>query len=296
MYHNITANSLEVQAVLLKGVKQMSPEAREIISEYILDKTNFQDGACLNRAGKGDLYYTMFGLSCADALQLRLPWSSFSRTLKKTALHSLDVIHLSCWVKCSLLMLLKQKWAWNSFVLLCQLWQVRKYIQKQQLAEKIIELRDPYLVFLMVNVMQDLKMDISDSLKQQYMELLEKEQSANGSHGGVVATTVAAILTKRQLTGELDTAALDWLKSQLHELGGFRASDLTAMPDTLSTGVALFTLRVCECLNEDIIQKCSVFLQNHWLDNGGFASVINDEESDCEYTFYGLLASGAIQK
>jgi len=35
-------------------------------------------------------------------------------------------------------------------------------------------------------------------------------------------------------------------------------------------------------------------LFDHWQESGGFSGNIIDNHCDCEYTFYGLLAAGAI--
>ena len=36
------------------------------------------------------------------------------------------------------------------------------------------------------------------------------------------------------------------------------------------------------------------FIEAHWLDSGGFSATLMEDKSDVEYTFYGLLALGAI--
>ncbi len=271
------------------------------MKEYLLNEANFKQGVFLDRARKPDLYYSMFGLACADALRLRLPWKNYQRYLLDCSLTSLDVIHLCCWVKCALITLAHRPLSWMSLQLSLRLVQLRAYFQKSEMLAADALLQDPYMMFLALNICQDLR--ITPPARERYLKALEacraadarsygKQQSASAE--GVVSITVAAILAKRQLGASVDAEALRWLSEQQDARGGFAASKASPLPDTLSTAVALFTLRVCGWEESSVYKAAAGYLRDHWLDGGGFASVIDDEQSDSEYTFYGLLAMGAI--
>ena len=106
----------------------------------------------------------------------------------------------------------------------------------------------------------------------------------------LTSTAACCILAMQHQTGEaLDTALISWLKERQDETGGFRASEVSPVPDLLSTAVALFTLR----LIGEQPQSASRFIEAHWLDMGSFAPTLLDEYSDVEYLFYGLLALGS---
>ena len=106
----------------------------------------------------------------------------------------------------------------------------------------------------------------------------------------LTSTAACCILAMQHQTGEaLDTSLISWLKERQDETGGFRASEVSPVPDLLSTAVALFTLR----LIGEHPQSASRFIEAHWLDMGSFAPTILDEYSDVEYLFYGLLALGS---
>jgi hypothetical protein len=77
------------------------------------------------------------------------------------------------------------------------------------------------------------------------------------------------------------------------EHGGFAALKETREPDLLSTAAALFTLRSMDCDLRLIRPACLEFL-NCLYHGGGFSAVCIDTETDVEYTFYGLLALGAL--
>jgi hypothetical protein len=59
----------------------------------------------------------------------------------------------------------------------------------------------------------------------------------------------------------------------------------------LSTATALFALR---CYGVEPRYSAVDFIEGHWLDDGGFAATLLDDESDVEYLFYGLLALGTL--
>ena len=106
----------------------------------------------------------------------------------------------------------------------------------------------------------------------------------------LTSTAACCILAMQHQTGEaLDTTLISWLKERQDETGGFRASEVSPVPDLLSTAVVLFTLR----LIGEHPQSASRFIEAHWLDMGSFAPTLLDEYSDVEYLFYGLLALGS---
>jgi prenyltransferase beta subunit len=106
----------------------------------------------------------------------------------------------------------------------------------------------------------------------------------------LTSTAACCILAMQHQTGEaLDTTLISWLKERQDETGGFRASEVSPVPDLLSTAVALFTLQL---IGEHPL-SASRFIEAHWLDMGSFAPTLLDEYSDVEYLFYGLLALGS---
>ncbi len=112
----------------------------------------------------------------------------------------------------------------------------------------------------------------------------------------MLLSTSAALLTMRQLTGKVDSSALDWILQQQGSTGGFHASPDTPMPDLLSTAVALFTLRICGYPLDAMADSARQFILDHWHENGGFTGTLVDDCADCEYTFYALMALGALSK
>lgn len=85
--------------------------------------------------------------------------------------------------------------------------------------------------------------------------------------------------------GEMWSSLYDFLDDS----GGFRFSQDSALPDVLSTGVALFAWH---WVGVPIRDRHLNFIDAHWQEDGGFVDNLLDEKSDLEYTFYGLLAIG----
>ncbi|NSW95909.1 MAG: hypothetical protein HPY62_14460, partial [Bacteroidales bacterium] len=65
------------------------------------------------------------------------------------------------------------------------------------------------------------------------------------------------------------------------------------VPDLLSTAVSLYALNYADSDLTEIRPDCLTFIDNLFM-GGGFAGTVFDTEPDIEYTFYGLLALGAL--
>lgn len=75
--------------------------------------------------------------------------------------------------------------------------------------------------------------------------------------------------------------------------GGFRATLTTPVSDLLSTAVALYALRFAGTDLRRIRAECMRFVDALYMD-GGFSATLLDHVPDIEYAFYGLLALGAL--
>ena len=83
------------------------------------------------------------------------------------------------------------------------------------------------------------------------------------------------------------------LMSFVAESGGIRAFQHLEQADMLSTAVALFALQFSGC-DLRLVKPASLdFIQQNYF-NGAFLSGDGDPTTDLEYTFYGLLALGTL--
>lgn len=108
----------------------------------------------------------------------------------------------------------------------------------------------------------------------------------HGSGGGTNAWA-ARLVSSAAHNDEL----VERLLTMQHESGGFKAHEGVAMPDLLSTAVALFALHEHGVAPRHDVRP---FVEAHWQEDGSFAATLLDEHGDVEYEFYGLLALGCL--
>ena len=83
------------------------------------------------------------------------------------------------------------------------------------------------------------------------------------------------------------------LTSYFDGQSGFKVFPDAVAADLLSTSVALFALKTCNFDSALFAPVCLQFIDNNFRE-GAFLSGDGDENRDSEYTFYGLLALGAL--
>jgi hypothetical protein len=79
-------------------------------------------------------------------------------------------------------------------------------------------------------------------------------------------------------------------------MGGFIAVKGTPKPDLLSTATALHALAAVDGPIEDLREATREFIMSLQRENGGFAGYPGDRVTDCEYTYYALLALGHLSR
>ncbi len=97
----------------------------------------------------------------------------------------------------------------------------------------------------------------------------------------------------RNRTQERITQIKQALIGRYHESGGFRAALSSPLPDLLSTSVALYALNFAN-VNVSLYKPSCFEFVNMLYKQGGFVATVLDKEPDIEYSFYGLLALGAL--
>ena len=115
-----------------------------------------------------------------------------------------------------------------------------------------------------------------------------------GAIHGSTSATAAALMTLNELGQPVDRRAATWLLAQHCPEGGFRAMPAAPAPDLLSTATALHALARAGAALDDVRGPCREFVEGLWDRDGGFRGHWADDEADCEYTFYGLLALGHL--
>jgi hypothetical protein len=257
-----------------------------------------EEGAAGDRDGKPDLYYTIFALACAQALDVPVPGERTRAWLTGFGDGSaLDLVHLGALARC---------WAATGGasreVKAALLSRFEKFRQPDggyhsQPATGYGTAND---AFVALGAYEDLGakpprvLELIRGLKR-----LETDDhawsNAPGQTTGSLNATAGAVTLITHLGFPVNQAVGGWLLEQAHPGGGFRAVPGAPIPDLLSTATALHALACMDRrLPGEVHERCLDFIDTLWSAEGGFHGHWADDHLDAEYTFYGLLALGHL--
>jgi hypothetical protein len=266
------AKSLE--SVLGKSLNLLDESAQAEIRARVL-KFVSNEGGFADRGGRSDLYYSLFGCFVAEALSLNEitpPLKAFVSTKVKDP--SLSGVNLYC-----------------GAILYSKLFGEDDYSEK--LREKVKNERrsnsaekTDYSIFLSTLALYYLQ--DYQSLRKLLSQKSKFKFNAETPSTVVGAEAVLHLLALKSIKGFEDK-----LMTYYRGKGGFVALQKAPIPDLLSTAVALYALHFIDSDLKGIKPDCLNFIDGLYL-NGGFRATDLDFDIDIEYTFYGLLALGAL--
>ena len=156
-----------------------------------------------------------------------------------------------------------------------------------------------YGCFLAWGAYQDLGQEMPQP--ERILDCINHLKAADGGYSnqddmplGLTPPTAAAATLLRQLGRPADTATHDWLMARCAAEGGFFAHSEAPLPDLLSTATALHALAGMHADLDRIAEPCLDFVDSLWTNRGSFYGHWGDDQLDCEYTYYGLLALGHL--
>lgn len=272
-------------------------DSTELVRAFYARQFN-EEGAALDRAGNPDLYYTIFALAGAEALEVNIPRESTRQWLQTFGGgESLDFVHLGALARC---------WAFvggsssdRVEAILGRFEHFRKRDGGYN-AQPALEFGTAYDAFVALGAYQDLGKTPPDILNLlRSLKRLETEDHAwtnvPGHKIGSLNPTAAAVTLISHLGFPVNSAVGDWMLQQAHREGGFVAVPGAPIPDLLSTATALHALACLgRRLGSDVHEKCLDFVDTLWNAEGGFHGHWADDYLDPEYTYYGLLALGHL--
>lgn len=274
-------------------------DSTDLVREFFRRQITNEGGAC-DRAGRPDLYYTIFALAGLQALEVPVPVERVEAYLRTHGEGGgLDFVHVSALARC-----------WASIGL-----ERMPHGLDRALLQRIEEFRkadggyegDPnfahgtaYGAFVALGAYQDLGHKPPDVI--QLIRALKRLESADGAWSnlpgakvGALNATAGAVTLITHLGFPVNAAVGDWVFAQAHPQGGFRAVPGAPIPDLLSTATALHALAALERrVPSGIHERCLDFVDSLWNAEGGFHGHWADEFLDAEYTYYGLLALGHL--
>lgn len=285
--------SMKLFRTLQKGREQLSAEALGRVSGFV-ESQRTEDDAFVNKSGQEDLYYTLFGWMLSYVLGIRLDYRKAARYLERQDIKRLDLIHYAAYVRCRMILqLMKSGKIGILFRALFSL-KIKSLNEFDGLPHD--DLQSPYTRFIQLSLLEDTGHKINTENESDFSDYHASGGGFMNTRDGLTATTnatVAALAVKGQLFGYRKGEDIFYLRELQDESGGFGAAVASPIPDLLSTATALFMLR-CYGIKPKYPTQARDFVEAHWLDAGGFAATLMDEKSDVEYTFYALLALGAI--
>ena len=283
-------------------VARLSPQLLGDSARLVIDFLHGQlnaDGGFRDRAGRSDLYYTVFGMEAMMALRADLPHARIGQYVASFGDgEGLDLVHLGCLARC-----------WANLPP-----ELRMNAPREAIAQRIERHRSLdggyharpgaehgtiYGCFLSMASYQDLQLEMPQPLRM--LPCLEYLKADDGGYAnqdevpiGLTPPTAAAVTLLRHLQQPIDPALRDWLLSRHHPEGGFYASPMAPLPDLLSTATALHALAGMQADLEPVKEPCLDFIDSLWTNTGSFYGNWTEEALDSEYTYYGLLALGHL--
>jgi prenyltransferase beta subunit len=236
-------------------------DAAKPLAAFFLSQFN-DDGGAANRAGRSDLYYTVFALEGLIALQVAFPTkvSQFLETFGDG--DKLDLVHLCCLARC-----------WANLK--------GNAPRLDHRIEALWNRESVYHSFLAWGALQD------QGKRPKPIEV--RDSSAVRT----TPTTAAAMTLHRQMHQTVPSEIVQWLLARAHPDGGFLATEGAPMPDLLSTATALHALSGQQVSFAHLKEPTLDFLDTLWTGRA-FCGNWADDEPDCEYTYYALLAMGHL--
>jgi prenyltransferase beta subunit len=273
---------------------QQLGESRDLVAGFLRARVN-PDGGFQDRAGASDLYYTVFGLDALIGLQESLP-AATPAYVDGFAACDLDFVHLAC---------------------LARAWAALKRVPEPAAVDRLLATLETfrssdggyatgrgashgtaYAAFLALGAYQDLGRTMPADGVAASLQTLKAADGSYANHpgmsSGLTTATAAAVLVQRHLDAGSDRNAGVWLLDRCHPRGGFFASPTAPVPDLLSTATALHALSTLHLPLGGLREPCLDFIDSLWTNRGGFFGTWADDDADCEYTYYALLALGHL--
>jgi hypothetical protein len=285
----------------LLQVARLSPrllgESTELVRDFFARQFN-ADGAACDRGGNPDLYYTIFALAGAQAMDAPIPTERTRAWLASWGDGAnLDFVHLGALARC---------WAATggatdeiTGAILARL-EGHRQTDGGYNSNSKAGFGTAYDAFVALGAYEDLGARPPDII-----ELIRSlKRLETGDHAwsnrpdqkiGNLNATAGAVTLITHLGFPVNAAVGDWLLAQAAPQGGFLAVPGAPLPDLLSTATALHALACLERrVPSQVHEGCLDFIDTLWSAEGGFHGHWADDFLDPEYTYYGLLALGHL--
>lgn len=292
----MTLHESEIRAAA-GAAASMGELAAGQVAQFVLGCRR-ESGGFRGRSEKVDLYYTVFATNCLRALGVDWPSEPCKAYVEGFgAGERLDPIHRACLPRC---------WANLSMRPPAE--------SKRAMLDGIEAFRTPdggysqepraehgtaYGCYLALGAYENAGADLPEPYRM--IECLQSLRAKDGGYanepGRPISTTpatAAVVVLLGHLGADVSEEAVAWLMRQRADKGGFLAMPAAPIPDLLSTATALHALAMCGADLHPVAERTRDYLESLWDLSGAFRGHWMDTILDCEYTFYGLLATGRL--
>lgn len=273
-------------------------ESADLVGTFLRSKLSEQ-GGFVDRGGNPDLYYTVFGLEGMLALQMEPPRERMAAWLETFGDgEGLDFVHLCSLARC-------WRGIWDRDIATRPREALAARIEAYRTEEggfhssRQKKYGNAYGGLLAGAAYEDLGLPVPrpEGLAIAMLGLQTADGAFSNERGqaeGSTTATAAAAAFYRHAGVPVPTELKTWLISRCTPAGGFLAFPRAPLPDLLSTAVALHALDGMQADLSGLREICLDFVDSLWSAEGGFHGHWADDDLDCEYTYYGLLALGHL--
>lgn len=296
---------------ILPGIVQIEPKRRNELRTYFLNALDQNGGFCGRKiSGQkkgGDLYYSAFALrglfllGMLDDAKLLLRMTKFLEEQQcRTDLSPADLLS---WTFCASLVHSVQgkELLPEQIVSLLNRWEHFRRSDGCFAASKNSAFSSTYTTFLTA-IFYELLGESERNLTIPIAPILARQRSDGGfvelhplQYGGTNPTAAAVgLLTILEVPLPEKQKAVDFLRRCQQIEGGFQAHARIPFPDLLSSFSALMTLHdlgAADQVNQSALRN---FATNLRSPDGGFFGMMPDQQSDVEYTFYGMALEALL--
>lgn len=291
-----------------QGLGQVPAEMLDNHRRYVIDNQN-EDGGFSGREGSSDLYYTGFAIRCLDCL---LPWeksvltglTSFLRQQLQESANIVDFVSLLYGVqlvesRSNERIIHQSREAWVE--------EVGRALERFRrpdggYGKTVIGSAtasggsSTYHTFLVALCYQMIGQMIPEA--DRVIEFLLSRRRDDGgfveiapmkrSGTNPTAAAIGTLIGFEACSDEVASDAAEFFVRMQSEEGGLRANGRAPMADLLSTFTGVLSMTDLDVANWLDLQSVQQFTEGMMEVNGGFRGGLWDNETDVEYTFYGL--------
>lgn len=265
---------LSPEAVLKRSLGMLDTNASGDLKKYIGSRMH-PSGGFKDRAGKPDLYYTLFGTFLAEALEMKdILITTRQYVENEIRIREPEGVHLYC-----------------ASILASKLSAGRRL--KSALKKRIRTNLDNGLVKQPAYGMFVTMLACYYSGDYSGFFRIRRDLKSLPPDETLPSTVLAALAVLQHTFGRPTGYLINKLQEFYDDHGGFRAVKTAPVPDLLSTAVTLYTYFYTHQDLRTIKPGCMGFIDSLYQE-GGFGGSILDPDPDIEYTFYGMLALGSL--